>query len=802
MASLPPVIAKALAINPEAGSTYLDAEHVVLLMQENRSFDHAFGTLRGVRGFNDPRAMWLANGNRVWLQTDAKGDTYSPFRLNIKDTKITWMGSLPHSRESQVGARNNGMHDNWIEAKKSGDSQYADMPLTMGYYTRDDIPFYYALADAFTICDQHFCASLTPTDPNRLYFWSGTVRGEMDEDSRAYIDNDDIEKGVEWRTFPELLEMNQISWKIYQNELNVEGGFTGEEDAWLSNFGDNTLEFFNQYNVKLSERHIHYLPEKKAKLEAEINSLQTKVNNLPKEGKEWKEKMQELDNLKAALNQTEEDINRYTPEKFEQLTSFQKSIHKKAFEVNSGDPFQHTLSPLDYSDGTVERELMIPKGDVLHQFRKDVQNNTLPTVSWLVAPETFSDHPSAPWFGAWYLSEVMDILTENPEVWKKTIFILTYDENDGYFDHSPPFTPPDSRDPKSGKVSSGIDTRVDYVKLKEDYPGPIGLGYRVPLIIASPWSRGGLVNSQVFDHTSCIQFLEHFLNEKYGKQIRETNITPWRRTVCGNLTSVFRKYEGIKPEVLPFIEKDPFFEEIHKAKFRDAPSDFKSLSNNEINQLNHHPQSSPLMPVQEKGTRRACAIPYEIYADGNFDSLNQRFEISMGSDSNLFKAQSSGSPFIVHAMQSPTGKFSVRNYAVKPGDQLGDHWPVQDFDGGSYLFRLLGPNGFYREFSGNQKDPALQVWVSHSASGTVSVKISNKSKETQMVTIRDEAYGQGAVNKTIQPGATAIIQPFDLSKSYGWYHFSITIPGNTRFEKKYAGHTETGRTSMSDPAMA
>ncbi len=69
----------------------------------------------------------------------------------------------------------------------------------------------------------------------------------------------------------------------------------------------------------------------------------------------------------------------------------------------------------------------MPKGDILHQFRSDVNEGKLPTVSWIVAPENFSDHPGAAWYSAWYLSEVMDILTKNPEVWKKTILVLTYD---------------------------------------------------------------------------------------------------------------------------------------------------------------------------------------------------------------------------------------------------------------------------------------------------------------------------------------------------------------------------------------
>ena len=136
---VPESIQRAYAIEPAPGSTYLDAEHIVILMQENRSFDHAFGTLRGVRGFNDPRAMRLANGNSVFVQTDAAGNSYAPWRLDIRDTRITWMGSIPHSRKSQVDAWNEGHHDGWLEAKRSGEQEYEHLPLTMGHYTREDL---------------------------------------------------------------------------------------------------------------------------------------------------------------------------------------------------------------------------------------------------------------------------------------------------------------------------------------------------------------------------------------------------------------------------------------------------------------------------------------------------------------------------------------------------------------------------------------------------------------------------------------------------------------------------------------
>ena len=510
---LPASVLKAFAIDPEQGTTFYDAEHVVILMQENRSFDHCFGTLRGVRGFNDPRAIQLPDKNLVWLQSDAAGRTFAPFRLDIKDTKATWMDSLPHSWENQVDARNKGRFDQWLEAKRSGEDEYKDIPLTMGYYTREDIPFYYALADAFTVCDQHFCSSLTGTTANRLFLWSGKLKdrpGDM-----ANVRNSDVSynKEVSWKTFPERLEENDISWKVYQNELSIPTGLSGEDDPWLGNFTDNNLEWFAQYNERFSNAHYSYLQKRLAALPQEITELEARDRALSgKQKEELQQTMEELVSVKAALET-------WSPENFGKLSARERSLHEKAFATNSGDPHYHETETLHYKDNGTARSTKVPKGDVLHQFRQDVAGGKLPTVSWLVAPQNFSDHPSAPWYGAWYVSEALDILTQNPEVWKKTIFILTYDENDGYFDHVPPFVAPKPNDPDSGKVSGGLDTADEYVTLEEEMrrkgmdrrnmrESPVGLGYRVPMVIASPWTRGGWVNSEVCDITSTLQFLE------------------------------------------------------------------------------------------------------------------------------------------------------------------------------------------------------------------------------------------------------------------------------------------------------
>ena len=294
--------------------------------------------------------------------------------------------------------------------------------------------------------------------------------------------------------------------------------------------------------------------------------------------------------------------------------------------------------------------MKVPKGDVLYQFREDVKNGKLPTVSWLVAPENFSDHPGAPWYGAWYLSEAMDILTKNPEVWSKTIFILCYDENDGYYDHVPPFVPPVPDREGTGLVSANIDLRTEYVSLEKDLQrkpakyargGPIGLGYRVPLVVASPWSRGGAVCSQVFDHTSILQFLEKFVSHKTGKKIEESNISDWRRAVCGDLTSVFKPYIGEKISLPKSLSRNEFVESIHKAQYKKNPSDFHALTKDEIDQANRQPNNS-VLPKQEKGVRPSRALPYQLYADGNLDADGKSFQIELTAANDIFGSPSSG----------------------------------------------------------------------------------------------------------------------------------------------------------------
>lgn len=824
--SLPASIQKAIAINPDPGTTFEDAEHIVFLMQENRSFDHCFGMLQGVRGFNDPRIITLPGKDPVWLQSNNEGKKYVPFRLNIKDTKATWMGGLPHSWEDQTDARNNGKYDKWLEAKQPG-KEYKDMPLTMGHYTRKDISFNYALADAFTVCDQNFCSSLTGTTPNRTFFWTGKIRAHPGAQADVY--NSDLYYNIEanWKTFPERLEENGISWRVYQNEISVQSDLDGDAEDWLSNFTDNNLEWFSQYNVRFHKAHYDFLKKRSDELPAEINALQKGLKSANKNQSKKIEK--KINQKQQQFEKYKKELVTWSPENFDKLSGYEKDLHKNAFTTNVNEADFHKMEMFSYDDNGTGRNILLPKGDVLYQFREDVNNGKLPTVSWLVASQYFSDHPSAPWFGAWYVSEVLDILTKNPEVWKKTIFIVNYDENDGYFDHVPPFTAPKPNDPDSGKVSDGIDTAPEYVTLQEELSrkdlnkndtreGPVGLGYRVPMIIASPWSRGGWVNSQVFDHTSALQFLEKFLAKKTGKEIKETNISDWRRLVSGDLTSAFRPYTGEKIALPEFIKYDPFVKGIYNAKFKKLPTDFRALNKEEIKELRKNFYNSPLLPHQEPGIRNSCALPYQLHADGKLSDDKKTFDIAFSAGNELFGVQSAGSPFNVYA----PGKYASNNadnqkmykevkawsYAVRAGDSLNAQWLIENFENNLYHLRVYGPNGFFREFIGDKNDPAVSVQfecerdkISKKLTGNIIVSFANLNGGDQTIYIEDKAYKNAGRTILLNRNQTQKSEAINLKSSFNWYDISIKVKGNNLFEKRYAGRVETGSHSKSDPFM-
>lgn len=810
---MPDSVKAALAIDPAPGSTYLDAEHIVILMQENRSFDHSFGSLQGVRGFNDPRAITLPNQYPVWFQTDEKGNIYAPFRLDIKNTKITWMGDLPHSRQSQVDAHNNGKYDGWLLAKKSGNKNYKEMPLTMGYYTREDLPFYYAMADAFTVCDQNFCSVMTSTTPNRSFFWTANIMNKEDGLTKANIRNTDYGHAKHtWKTFPELLSENDINWKFYQNEISCGGGFKGEERSWLANFGCNLLEFFAAYNVKYAPRYIQNLQNQVDTLPGEIDQLQQAS---PGEMDEVKN-MADVRNKQKALDDARAELSKWNLENFKKLSEKEKRLFYNAFITNINDPNYRNLSKLKYEENGKSRETEIPAGDIFFQFRKDVQDGKLPTVSWLAGPQKFSDHPSAPWYGAWYLSEILDILTQNPEVWKKTIFIITYDENDGYYDHVPPFSISDNKVPGTGKCAPEIDTEIEHVRLANELAqgipqnqareAPVGLGFRVPMIIASPWSRGGKVCSQLFEHTSTLQFLEKFCSKKFNKNIHFTNINPWRRAISGDLTAAFSSFGKAADRNMAFVSRDPFIETIYNAKFRKDPAGYKKVSVADLEKGAYH----QWLPQQEKGIRLSCAIPYELYATGHFDRVNKQFTVQMEASKQLFGNRAAGAPFRVYAVGkhkalSNKDGYEVNrnwNYTVAAGYKLEDKWNLGDFENNSYHLRLYGPNGFYREFKGNENDPAIEIACQYTkkTSGNVELIIGNTGEKSYELEISDNAYGNPPILQKIDPHKSTTIV-LNLKKSSAWYDFTVKIKGLDAFSQSFAGHVETGADSITDPAM-
>ena len=419
-AFLPPNVRREIAAPPPTRRASLrDIRHVVLLMQENRSFDHYFGTLAGVRGFGDAGALWLPEGGSVFRQPDplhAAGYVL-PFHLDTHTTSAATIPSTSHAWQVQHDAWNGGRMDGWLAAHRGADG--ANAPFVMGYHTRADLPLQFALAEAFTVCDAWHASVLGPTWPNRMMWMTGTIDPEG-HGGGPCLDNVAPRGGFRWTTYAERLTRAGVSWRVYHQD---------------DTFGCNVLE---------------------------------------------------------------------------QFAAFRRARRGSALAV----------------DGRTARSEFA--------FESDALADRLPTVSWVICTSATSEHPSyRPADGADFVASKIDAIAANPDVWAKTAVILAYDENDGLFDHVAPPTPPPGTPGEFVSWTSPGGT-----------PGnglPVGAGFRVPAIVISPWTAGGWVCSEPFDHTSALRFVERVTG------VMEPNISAWRRRTFGDLTSVFRFGDGPAP---------------------------------------------------------------------------------------------------------------------------------------------------------------------------------------------------------------------------------------------------------------
>jgi phospholipase C len=263
---------------------------------------------------------------------------------------------------------------------------------------------------------------------------------------------------------------------------------------------------------------------------------------------------------------------------------------------------------------------------------------------------------------------------------------------------------------------------------------------------------------------------------------------------------VFQPYRGDKFQLPPFRTKEKFIAEIHQAKFKNTPTGYKSLSALEVGVINDRPFATDVMPQQERGVRRANALPYQLYAEGKLTADKTTFEITLEASNKFFGEKASGSPFHVYGKN-----INPRAYAVKAGDQLNDNWKINTFEQGHYQLQVYGPNGFFRSFAGSSNDPALDSRCNYNdvdskLAGSVDVILTNQDSRLLKISITDNAYKSGTQTHAIEAGKSLAVT-FDLSKSLGWYDFTIKVLDDSLFMKHYAGRVETGKTAFTDPAM-
>ncbi len=666
---LTPSIARAAAIDGNHRTRSIrDVEHVVVLMQENRSFDHYFGTMRGVRGFGDPHPVTLPSGRNVFHQPNGDGEVL-PFHPDISNLGLAFLQDLDHGWDNGHQVLNNGLYDRWVPNKTAP---------TMAYLTRQDIPFHYALADAFTVCDAYHCSLIGPTDPNRFYLWTGSTGG-AGTGGGPVIANDEI--GYSWTTYPERLQQAGVGWKIYQDAgdgLDAAGfwGWTG--DPYIGNYGDNSLLYF---------------------------------------------------------------------------TPFQ--------HARPGDPL--------YDRARIGTNAKAGQ-DLFDILRSDVSRNQLPAVSWVVAPEAYTEHPNWPAnYGAWYIAQVLDALTANPEVWSKTALFITYDENDGFFDHMVPPSPPVTAE----DGASTVDTTAEIYRGQAGTPGATvgepgayGLGQRVPMIVVSPWSKGGYVTSEVLDHTSIIRFLER----RFG--VGEPNISPWRRAVCGDLTSAFDFHAG--DEQLPQLPGTTGY----RPADRDRHPDVVPV-----------PPAEQSVPRQEPGVRRARPLSYNLAVAATV--ATDRVSLQLANRGPL------GAVFHTRYRTAGTPGMKAQMFTVDARHHLNTSVPPSG-DGG-YDIEIHGPNGFYRRFAGVAAPGPEVTTAPVDSAQQLRLVLANQGPAVNL-TITDNRSGRRPITVHLRRGGS--VNHIVGGRADGWYDVTITSGGDARFLRSLAGHIESRRSSCSDPALS
>jgi phospholipase C len=406
---------------------------------------------------------------------------------------------------------------------------------------------------------------------------------------------------------------------------------------------------------------------------------------------------------------------------------------------------------------------------LVEAFRADIAARKLPQVSWIVTAADLSEHPTAePSKGEHVCAKLIEALVDHPEVFAKTVFIINYDEAGGFYDHMLPPMPPIHETEGFSTVSVAGESK-DYDDRNVANPGrhPLGLGIRVPAIIVSPWSRGGYVCSQVFDHTSTLRFLE----KRFG--VMEPQISDWRRSVCGDLTSAFdfanpnRDWTSLAlPQTADYLERVK-----------------RSLASP------HLKLPTIQAPTHQDGPQRpARPLPYRLTADVRIKDGEVFID--------LVNAGDAGAVFQVFDNTDRAGPW---RFTVGAGHRVAaGHWNALGFE--AYDLTVHGPNGFYRRFAGGLASVAPQLQLVEGGGGVALVLTAGPAAVVEAA--MDPIYDLGAAETRVRRIAASAARCFwNLAASDGWYDIVVTAPATPGLVQRYAGHVESRRASRTDPAI-
>lgn len=739
-----------------------DMEHIVIFMQENRAFDHYYGTLRGVRGFNDHAAPLLPTGRSPFYQPTSTKPVSKNSMCGCGGCDLVW-NTIGDNELQQLFNEMECDRFVGLLASASPSVNFVDGELCSQMLSEVLKTTIQHMKVIYQLSDESSC----PADLKANFSLKSNELPGDDNNDNEYMLPFHLAFNETSATCMPAPEMDYPCDLKMWNNGRMDAWNTGRSPGFgMSYFERTDLPYYfalaDAFTVGDQYFQSTFTPTNPNRLHQFSGSNGLSANGLvilddsePTTGINWETLGETLEKAGVSWKVYQETDN-FDDNAFEWFEAFKSA--------QPGSPL--------YDKGLVR----VPTGTLVDAFYQDVHNKTLPQVSIIIAPTWLSEHATNhPQDGEDLTARLISVLSapENIEVYSKTAFILNYDEGGQFYDHHWTPTPPVSEFDGKSTVSTVGEVLLNGTEGVLPY-NPIGLGFRVPLMIISPWTRGPYTFSEVSDHTSVIKLIE----KRFG--VTCPNISPWRRTVVSDLLSAFDfEHPDYSWPVFPSTKNNT-----NESQSQCAGLPYPTIPTKQS------------FPIQEEGTRLTRPLPYDFSI---IDSVkNGILTITMR---NIGE---SGVVFFVYDLKTPVN--APKKYTIEAGKELSDTWVLN----GTYDYSLHGPNGFVRGFSGIDNKFEVDILANSDRFKQQFILTAKSQGYSCEYLIKDESglssFGQW--DSGMAPPGLLIEKALPIHETSYWYDYSIQAScGNTQKKelismRRFKGHLEVKLITTTDPEMA